>query len=148
MEILDVISRITHVLTAIILVGGTAFSLLVVLPSVGALSEESRAGFLQATTQRWKRFVHAGILLFLLSGFYNYFRAMPLHKGDGLYHGLVGTKIILALIIFFIASALVGRSGALEKMRQNRGFWMKVMVILAVVIVAMSGFLKVRGVAG
>lgn len=146
MEILDVISRITHVSTAIVLVGGTAFSLFVVLPSVSVLGEASRGEFVHAITGRWKRFVHGGILLFLISGFYNYFRAMPQHKGDGLYHGLVGTKIILAFIIFFIAAALVGRSSALEKMRQNRGFWMRVIVVLAIVIVAISGYLKVRGV--
>ena len=94
---------------------------------------------------RWKKFVHGGILLFLLSGFYNYAQAMKLHKGDGLYHGLVGTKMILAFVVFFIAAALVGRSPSLEKFRQNRVFWTRVIVILAVVIVAISGFVKVRG---
>ncbi len=145
MDFLDVISRVTHISTAIVLVGGTVFSLFVVLPSVSVLGEESRTEFVRAITGRWKRFVHGGILLFLVSGFYNYFQAIPNHKGDGLYHGLVGTKIIMAFVIFFIASALVGRSPALEKMRLHRGFWMGVIVVLAVVIVSMSGYLKLRG---
>ena len=63
-----------------------------------------------AIRARWKKFVHGGIALLILSGAFNYYRAMPLHKGDGLYHGLIGTKIILALVVFFLASALVGRS--------------------------------------
>lgn len=146
MEVIDVVSRIVHVSTAIVLVGGMVFSLLVLAPAAASLTEQSHSELLRGVIGRWKKFVHGGILLFLLSGFYNYFRAMKLHPGDGLYHGLVGTKIILAFVIFFIAAALVGRSPALERFRQNRIFWMRVIVILAAVIVAISGFVKVRGV--
>ena len=69
-----------------------------------------------------------------------------MHKGDALYHALVGIKILLALGVFFIASVLVGRSPAFEGMRQNRAKWLKIIVILATVIVGISGFVKVRGV--
>jgi uncharacterized membrane protein len=145
MEVIDIVSRIVHVSTAIVLVGGVAFSLFVLTPAASTLSEESRADLMRGVLGRWKRFVHGGVLLFLLSGFYNYFQAMQSHKGDGLYHGLVGTKMILAFVIFFIAAALVGRSPALEKLRQNRVFWTRVIVILAAIIVAISGYVKVRG---
>lgn len=118
---------------------------LVLLPSAKSLSQEAHDQLAGEVKKRWKRFVHLGILLFLASGFYNYFRAMPLHKGDGLYHGLVGTKMILAFVIFFIASALVGRSAKLQGMRDNKAFWLKVAVLLAAVIVAISGYVKVRG---
>ena len=145
MEVIDIVSRIVHVSTAIVLVGGVVFSLLVLMPAANSLGEEPRAELMRGVLARWKKFVHGGILLFLISGFYNYAQAMKLHKGDGLYHGLVGTKMILAFVIFFIAAALVGRSPALEKIRQNRVFWTRVLVILAVVIVAISGIVKVRG---
>ncbi len=145
MEVIDIVSRIVHVSTAIVLVGGVVFSLFVLMPAASALSEEPRAELMRGVLGRWKKFIHGGILLFLVSGFYNYFQAMKLHKGDGLYHGLVGTKMILAFVIFFIAAALVGRSSALEKFRKNRVFWTRVIVILAAVIVAISGFVKVRG---
>ncbi len=70
---------------------------------------------------------------------------MPLHKGDGLYHALIGTKMILALVIFFIASALVGKSQAFAAMRAKRGKWLGILVLLACVIVLISSFVKVRG---
>lgn len=143
---LDVLSRIIHVGTAITLVGGSAFMLLVLLPSAKLISEEAHQTLAQAVTGRWKRFIHGGILLFLLSGFYNYMRAIPNHKGDGLYHGLLGVKMLLAFAIFFLASALVGRSAALVGIRENRGKWLKVIVLLAAIIVGISGFVKVRGV--
>lgn len=143
--VIDVISRIVHVSTAIVLVGGSVFMAFVLLPTAETLESGQHEKLRGLINGRWKRFVHLGILLFLLTGFYNYFRQMPSHKGDGLYHALIGTKMILAFAIFFIASALVGRSSAMEGMRAKRGMWLKVIVLLALVIVAFSGFLKVRG---
>lgn len=142
---LDVLSRIIHVGTAITLIGGSAFMLLVLLPSAKLISDEAHETLAKAVTGRWKRFIHGGILLFLLSGFYNYVRAIPNHKGDGLYHGLLGVKMLLAFAIFFLASALVGRSAAFNKIRENRGKWLKVIVLFAAIIVGISGFVKVRG---
>ena len=118
----------------------------VLLPSVKLISDEAHQQLSAGVVARWKKFVHPGIALFLLSGFYNFARLAPNHKGDPLYHALVGTKILLAFGIFFIASALVGKSKAFEGMRQAKGKWLTVIVLLAAVIVAISGFVKVRGV--
>ena len=145
MEIVDIVSRIIHVATAITLVGGSAFMLFVLMPSAKALSEEAHDRLAAGVIGRWKRFVHLGVLLFLVSGLYNYVRMIPKHKGDGLYHALLGTKMILALGVFFLAAALVGKSPALAGIRRNRAKWLTVMVALAAAIVAISGYVKVRG---
>ena len=147
MQVLEVVSRFVHVATAIVLVGGTVFMRFVLMPAASTLPEAEHDQLRQRLLARWKRFVHGGIALFLLSGFFNFIQALPKHRGDGMYHGLVGTKILLALGVFFIASALVGRSATFEKMRQQRAKWMGVIVILATVIVGISSFLKVRGIA-
>ncbi len=144
--LIDTISRIIHVSTAIALVGGTVFVLFVLIPSAAAMPEADEQKLRVAVNQRWKRFVHLGIALFLVTGFYNFIRAIPNHKGDGLYHALIGTKILLAFAMFFIASALVGRSKAFDSMRKNRVHWLKVFVLLAFSVVAISGFAKVRGI--
>ena len=146
MWIIDTLSRILHVGTAITLVGGSAFILFVVVPAANRLADDVRDGLVSDVWQRWKRFVHPGILIFLLTGFYNYLRAIEKHEGDSLYHALVGTKILIGLVVFFIAAALVGKSQALESIRQNRTKWLRIMILLAIVIVAISGFVKVRGV--
>lgn len=146
MSIIDIVSRIVHVGSAITLVGGSVFMLFVLMPSAKQLSAESHDELADAISGRWKRFVHIGIALFLISGFYNFFRAIPSHQGDGLYHGLVGIKILLALGVFFIASALVGRSEKLRAVRGNRATWLKALVLLAAIIVCISGFVKVRGI--
>lgn len=119
---------------------------LVLLPSLKLLDDEQRDRLTDGIRGRWKRFVHGGIALFLISGFYNYYRAIPNHDGDGLYHALVGTKMLLALIVFFSASVLVGRSAKFEKWRQQPQFILRAMIVLSLLIVAISGFLKIRGI--
>ncbi|WP_144058651.1 hypothetical protein [Rhodopirellula sp. SWK7] len=145
MFLIDTISRIVHVATAITLVGGSVFTLFVLLPSAKTLSSEAHKQLAEAINGRWKRFIHGGIALFLISGFYNYFRAIPNHKGDGLYHGLLGAKMLMAFVIFFFASALVGRSPRFDGMRANKSKWLGLIVLLATIIVCLSGFLKIRG---
>ena len=144
MEYLSVLSRIAHVGTAIVLVGGTVFMRFVLMPAAKELPEAEHDQLRQRLMARWKRVVHGGIALLLLSGLFNYMQQIPKHKGDGLYHALLGMKMLLALAVFFIASALVGRSAAFEKMRQNRAKWMGLIVLLSALIVGISGFVKVR----
>ncbi|MEY3458345.1 MAG: hypothetical protein RL215_1502 [Planctomycetota bacterium] len=137
--LLAVVSRWIHVGTAVVLIGGLTVLRFVVTPVLAGHAEH-----LEAIRQRWKKFVHAGIGLFLLSGFINYFLAMATHKGDGLYHALIGTKIILAFGAFFVASALVGRSPGTQKFRDQAPKWIGIVLTLGAIIIAMSGFVKVR----
>lgn len=143
---LDVLSRIVHVGTVIALIGGSAFTLLVLIPAARELSAETHDKLAAAIQSRWKRFVHLGVTLILISGLYNYVQAVPNHKGDGLYHALLGTKMLIALVVFFIAAALVGRSAKLQPMRQAKAKWLTILLLLATTIIVISGYVKVRGV--
>ncbi len=89
LNLLDVASRIFHVGTAICLGGGTVYVMFALLPALRGLSDSSRLDLVLSLGKYWKRFVHGGTALLLLTGFYNYFQQMKLHKGDGLYHGLI-----------------------------------------------------------
>lgn len=145
--ILYTVSRVFHVGTAIVMVGGAFFLRFVLLPAAQlTLSDDVHARLRSAVIGTWKKVVHIGIGLLLLSGALNYYRVLAegTHKGDPLYHALLGTKILLAMAIFFIASALVGRSAAFDGMRRNVAKWLTINLLLAAIIVAISGFLKVR----
>jgi hypothetical protein len=139
MFLLSLILRWVHVGTAVVLIGGLTALRFVVAPVLAGRPEE-----MEAIRLRWKKFVHAGIGLFILSGGINYWTAMASHKGDGLYHALIGTKIILAFVVFFFASALVGRSAGTQKFRNQSAKWSGVVLLLAAIIIAMSGVVKVR----
>jgi uncharacterized membrane protein len=145
-DLIPLISRWVHVGTSIVLVGGTVFMRLVLAPAASAtLSDAEHAALRERIIGTWKRFVHIGILLFLLTGFYNYLVvAVPKHENDSLYHALMGTKILLALVVFFVASALVGKSQGLQKIRDKRSTWLLVLIVLSALIVGIAGFLKIR----
>lgn len=144
MDVVALISRWVHIGTAVVLVGGTCFLRFVLAPAAAQLSDDQHAKLRQLVMQTWKKFVHGGIALFLISGFYNYLVVMrPQHQGDKAYHMLIGIKILLALVIFFIGSALVGRSKAFEGMRAKAKFWQLVIVILSAVVIGISGYAKV-----
>ena len=146
MDVLSLFSRWTHIGTAIVLVGGTCFLRFVLAPAAAQLPDAEHQKLKELVMNTWKKFVHAGITLFLASGFYNYLVVQaPNHKGDKLYHALMGIKILLALGIFFFASALVGRSKSFEGMRKNAKLWQLVIVIFAAIIVGISGYLKMAG---
>jgi uncharacterized membrane protein len=141
----NVLSRFLHVGTAIVLVGGSVFMRFVLMPAAEKLAPDAHEALRASILRVWKMFVIVGIAVLLITGFYNYLVVtLPSHKGDSLYHMLIGIKILLALVVFFLASVLVGRAAAFEPLRQNRKTWLVVVIILAALIVAISGFVKVR----
>ncbi len=144
---INVASRWIHVSTAIVLIGGTVFIRYVLTPSAEQLPQTEHDRLRELVTGTWRKFVRGGILLFLLTGFYNYLVvAMPQHVHDKRYHMLMGIKILAAFGVFFLAEALVGRSAAFAPLRQKRKTWLMVLIVVAFAIVAISSLLRVRGV--
>jgi uncharacterized membrane protein len=146
-EILNIASRWVHIATAIVVLGGTVFVRFVLLPAAEPLPQAEHDRLRERVMGRWRKFVMAGIALFLLSGFYNYLTvAVPKHHGDKAYHALMGIKIIIAFGVFFLASVLVGRSARFEPLRREGKKWLLLLIVLAFSIVLISSFLKVTGV--
>ncbi len=145
-DLIPLLSRWTHIGTSIVLVGGSVFLRFVLAPAAtAALPDAEHQALRQRIIGIWKWFVHVGILLFLLSGFYNYLVVTrPQHTGDTLYGALMGIKMFLAFIVFFIGEALVGKASIFQKIRDKRNTWLLILVLLAAVIVGIAGFLKVR----
>ena len=141
---LNVLSRWIHVGTVIVLVGGSVFLRFVLLPAASQLPEDQHNRLRDLVMSKWRKFAGIGIGLLLLSGFYNYIVvAIPQHKGDGLYNALLGIKILLAFGVFFLISALTGRSKRFEAIRDNSSRWLLITILLAAIIVAISGYVKV-----
>ncbi len=142
--VVSLLSRWVHVGFAIVLLGGSFFIRFVLTPAAEQLPDQEHAAFRERILVRWKGIVMLGIAMLMVSGFYNYLVvALPQHRGDRLYHPVMGTKILLAFGVFFLASALTGRSAALEPIRRNRKWWLTVLILLATAVVALGGFLKV-----
>jgi uncharacterized membrane protein len=140
-EILPLVMRWLHNLAAITMLGGVIFARFALHPAVAAeLSGEAGKSFLAAVRGRWGKVVHVAILVLMVSGIYNVVQTI----GDrpAIYHPIFGIKFLLALAVFFLAIALTGRSAATQKIRDNGGTWLTVVLVLGVTIVCLSGFLK------
>lgn len=139
-----VVFRWMHILAAITAVGATIFMRQALVPAVATLPQSEQPGFHDAVRKRWAMYVHLSIGFLLLSGFYTfiaYLRGYEFPEGSK-YHMFFGIKFLLALAIFFIASMLVGRSEASQRFRQKREFWLTLNVVLAVVLVCISGIMR------
>src|SRR5262249_38418113 len=141
-----------HLVAAITAVGGTIFMRFALVPSVAELSDEQRTSLHGQIRSRWGKLVMASIGFLLISGLFNYTVFLLMTKtapwdawrqaNNGLYQGVFGVKFMLAMAIFFIASALTGRAEALKSFRQNAKYWLTVNVVLALIVVALSGVLR------
>lgn len=144
MLFVDLLARWAHVGAAIVLVGGAVFTRFVLLKAAEELPQDQHDALRARIRSTWSRFVSIGILLLLVSGFYNFIvNGIPQHKGDGLYHGLMGTKILVSFVVFFLASVLSGRSPRFEVWRQNPKKWLTILILLAAVTAGIGSALRV-----
>ena len=141
-DILNLLSRWAHILAAITAVGGTIFARFVVVPTLDPLDPGSRAELHSAMRARWSKIVAIAIAFLLLSGLYNIAIISMDYRLPRWYHPVFGVKFLLAFAIFLIASLLTGRSNAAENVRQHMRFWLNLNIVLAVLVVCLSGVLR------
>ena len=136
--------RWIHILCAIALVGGTYFWRFALAPAMDGLDSAQRDKIADAVRPRWARLVMITSALLLLSGLWNAVANIKAYQFEGgLYHALVGIKLLLALAIMFIAAKLSGRSEGAATFRQKQTFWLTINVVLATVLVCVAGVMKV-----
>jgi len=143
MSTLAIVLRFLHIAPAVIAGGATIFARAALLPALASLPEAERMRLKDAIDKRWRVVVMVCITLLLVSGITNFvIYQAPVHKGQPLYHALFGIKFLAAMIVFFLASALSGRSAALAGIRANARFWVGVTATLVLAIVLISAVLR------
>lgn len=143
MNTLQLVLRWMHIVPAVVAGGATIFVRIALLPALAALPDGERGRVKEAIDRRWRVVVMACIALLLVSGIANFvLYQAPVHKGQSLYHALFGIKFLAALIVFFLASALSGRSPALAPIRANSRFYVGVAATAVIVILLLSGVLR------
>lgn len=144
MSIVVLVMRWAHILAAVAAVGGVLFIRLVLMPSANAvLDEEAHQKLRAAIMKRWQHVVHTCILLFLVSGLYNYLMVTRLlHEDQPAYHMIFGIKFLLAIVIFALALGLTSTRGWAKPFRDQAKLWTSLLAILAVTVIALSGVLR------
>ena len=141
---LVVLSRWLHIGAAIVALGGAAYARAALLPSLSeALDDESAGKVREAVRRRWAKVMHGCIGLLLVTGGINFVMlAMDAKVEPMPYHAIFAVKFMIAMVIFFLATALVGRSPGLASIRAQGRKWISVVLVLGALVVLLSGVLN------
>jgi len=157
--ILPLIARWIHILSAIAAIGAPFFVRFVLIPSAAkVLNDDQHQQLRDAINARWKHIVYLLITLFILTGLYMFAVPVRVPREGGvlvtarwkdfsptdqrIYQAIFGIKMIAALGIFFLASALSGRTKALEAIRKHRKIFLSMLLMLGIIAVLCAGIMR------
>ncbi len=143
-DLVLLISRWLHIAAAIVAIGGAFFVRNALQPSAKeTLNDADHAKLREAIRSRWAKVVGACIGILLITGGLNFFKlALPPKIKPMPYHAIFGVKLLAAFAVFFLASALAGRAPGFAKLREQSRKWLGVLLLLAALIVFLSGLLS------
>jgi uncharacterized membrane protein len=130
-----------HVTAAVIGIGGMAFLLVVLTPSLGDLQPEPRARLAKQVIDRFRWVIWSAIVVMLVSGLYSireYYWEVPWGRS----WELLTIKIVLAFLVFVIALALTLPFKVFDWVRIRRQIWLSIAVGLAVAVIFISAYLR------
>ena len=139
---LNLVSRILHILGAIILVGGLIYLRTVVMPSAAAANAKNVDEKFGGLRAKWAMWIGIATLLLLVSGLWNLAMIFHTYKLDISYHMLLGLKILAAFALFALAALIAGRRVAAEVIRERMRMWVGVSIALGVLVVAIGSAMR------
>lgn len=139
-DVIPILSRVLHILSAVILVGGLFYMRSVLSPAGADACFAGRRAI-------WAKWVGIATLFLLVSGFYNFFLIHGQAKAAGgelpkPYHILFGVKFLLALLVMFISAILAGKTDAAERFRGQMKKWLNIGWLAAVAIIVIAAILR------
>jgi len=143
-------SRILHILSAIILIGGIFYLRTVVTPAIplpvregpgegSAAPADQLFGGRRAT---WAMWVGIASLLLVVTGLWNFVYTVKQNQLHFSYHILGAVKIALSLALMALAALLAGRSAAAESIRAKWRLWLSVVLVLGVFLVVVGSVMR------
>lgn len=135
-----VLSRIIHILCAIIVGGGVFYMRSILSPAgVDACFADRRSV--------WARWVALASFLLIASGLFNFMVIWSEYRAAGeklppTYHALFGIKVLLGLLVMFIASILAGKTATADRFRVNIGRWLNIAWTSVMAIVVIGALLR------
>ncbi len=130
-----------HVTAAVIGVGGMAFLLFILMPSLGALDPEQRDLLAKRVMNRFRWVIWSAIIVLLVSGLYS-IRQYYWEMAWGKSWALLTVKIVLALFVFVIALALTLPFKLFDRVRARRQIWLSIAVGVAVAVIFIAAYLR------
>jgi uncharacterized membrane protein len=143
MDIATLVFRWAHILAAVTAAGGIIFWRFVLLPATSKMSDEDRQNVIDATRAPWARLVMIATFALLVTGLYNAVTNIKAYDYPGQpYHVLVMVKLVLAMVFFYLAARMSGRSEAAGRFRERLPFWLNVLLAVVLGLVLTGGYMK------
>ena len=139
-QFLGLLFRWLHIIPMAVLVGGTIFMRLALVPASNENPEV--AEFREAVRRRWAKWVGISVLFLLVSGLYNAVTKIMAFELPPTYHMLVMVKLVLGFVVFFIAARLSGRSEKAQKFREQEMKWLNILCAIMLVLILVAGYMK------
>jgi hypothetical protein len=140
---LQFLSRILHILGAIVLVGGLFYIRFIVSPvdtPPGTGPVDQLFGGRRAA---WAKWVGIATALLLITGLFNYYMVTKQYERmASSYHMVAGLKILTAFAVFTLAALLAGRTAIADALREKWGPWLNVCLGIAILTVILGSFLR------
>ena len=136
------VSRILHILGAIILAGGLFYIRYVVSPVSAPPGTQPVDQFFGGRRAAWAKWVGIATALLLVTGFWNYIQFSRTYDLPKTYHMVLGIKILAAIAVFLLAALLAGRTNAADAIRQKWQLWLNVCLFLALITVVIGSVLR------
>ncbi len=130
-----------HLIAAVAGIGGLAFLLLILMPSLRVLNPEQRSTLFQAVANRFRWVSWSAIVLLLASGFYN-LRQYYWESSWGRSWSFLTLKIILSFVLFSIVLGLTIPAKVFDRLRARRQTWLIVALSLGVAVILISAYLR------
>jgi uncharacterized membrane protein len=135
-------SRLLHILGAIILVGGVFYLRNVIASRAAAADNAGADPWFAGGRGTWAKWVGITTLVLLATGLFNFVMNVKTYEIATSYHMLVGIKILVALVVFFLAAVLAGRSALAERFRGNMKFWLSACLVAGIVTVLIGSVMR------
>lgn len=140
MEVFNVVMRILHVLSAVLLVGGLAFFLIGVSPAMRLLDDGLRGQIMTLARRSYYKVSHAAISLLLLTGAWNWYVNIEAYRAvsnKAMLQGILGFKALLGIAIAVI---LFGEAFGVIKGKGTGAT--KLIVALGVVVIILAAIVR------
>ena len=144
MDLMIFFNKWLHLLGIVGVVGETAFAWLVMTPALRGEPEDS-----PLAKGMWKRFgISLAVLwvIVLITGFTN--MAMVSPKVNASYQGILGIKIMLAILMFVLSLLLAHPIPAMAKFVQNRSTWLVTLMVIGIALLGLSAHLNISRING
>ena len=119
-----------------------SFYLLAVVAPRAAASGSNADAWFNGNRSAWAKWVGIATAVLLVTGLFNFITIIKTNQIATSYHMLGGLKIVVALVIFFFAAVLAGKTALADRMRANMKFWLTITMLIGLVIVIIGGVMR------